>query len=128
MTPNHLTPNQKLALLSKLTHKDNVHYTQSAYGKLAEKVISEAHSGTATAAAPVRSAAQSSQVRWRGFVTAPGVGKTSIPVPAGPAAGGAHNQRRGFGCSTALETGSGSEAGSGTGTGAGNGTRSLSYQ
>jgi len=128
MTPDHLTPHQKLALLSKLTHKDNVHYTQAAYGKLAEKVISEAHSGTATAAAaaPVRSAAQLRQVRWRGFVTTPGVGKTSNPVPAG----GVHSQRRGFGCKTAFETGSGSDAGSSTGTsnGAGFGTRSLSYQ
>jgi len=82
LTPDHLTPSQKLTQLKTLTHPDNVHYTQTAYKRLTDKVITEvAESVKRQASKPVPMA---KAVRWRGFVTCPGFGSVSAPLAMGP--------------------------------------------
>jgi len=88
LTPDHFTPSQKLSQLKTMTHPDNVHYTQTAYKRLTDKVINEvAASVNRQVTKPVPVA---KTVRWRGFVTSPGFGSVSAPVmgpPPQPAVG-----------------------------------------
>jgi len=85
LTPDHLTPTQKLSQLKTMTHTDNVHYTQTAYDRLTDKVISEVAAGmNRQASKPVPVARP---VRWRGFVTSPGYGSVSAPAMGPPAIG-----------------------------------------
>jgi len=94
-TPDHLTPSQKLTHLKTMTHSDNVHYTQTAYDRLTDKVLSEVNdSATRSLAKPAHVA---KAVRWRGFVTTPGFGSVSTPgapgamgPPPQPSAAGQH--------------------------------------